>query len=473
MYHFGGSRPSNLRSPPRYGPPSGYDRFEGSYSSHGPPAGGYAPGTGPVYGESRYRQHENYSPNNGGNGRHSGPDVYHPQEGTFSFRSEAPPTIDFRAADSRRPRSPPRQRIQQNFNNHRNNSNINRQGQQGQRGGYRGRGGPRLASERDFLKGNRAPTPELMPGMEDDDHGVRYKPVEDLSDSEEAEMDMSDDEDGEGDQPKKKQARTDKKPADGNSSPKFAPVPKWSNPDPYTVLPPVDENSRKKKDVVKLIRKARVGVSSASAAKADGDTDDFISFDFGTKSDEENDVMDTTAQGVGVAGAPTGPRTLSYPHALTLTPEGHAPRKRSFPTDSANVVDLTSESTTTTKPMSNSNNIMPIKSVTSNSSQNNDVALPNKPTTSKSSNIIDLTSNPSLGSRKRNIRDEIKHTPTLSEALSYGARVREEPGVSKGMKGVPRPVSGSMVQDWQPVHGVSPTPWITIDHSDTTNMGLW
>ena len=53
-----------------------------------------------------------------------------------------------------------------------------------------------MASDREFLRGNRAPTPELMPGV-DDSNGIKYKRAEDLSDSDEAEMDMSDDEDGE------------------------------------------------------------------------------------------------------------------------------------------------------------------------------------------------------------------------------------------------------------------------------------
>lgn len=456
MYHFGGSRP---RSPPRYNNAPGYDRFQGSPPSYGSSGGGYAPGTGPAHNDRRPYQSDTYSPNNGGYGRRT--DVYRPQEGNFTFRSEAPPSIDFRSTDSRRPRSPPRQRNQAN-SSYRGSSNINRQGQSGQRGGYRGRGGPRLASERDFLKGNRAPTPELMPGMEEDDHGIRYKALEDLSDSEEAEMDMSDNEGDDG-EPRKKQARIGDSAPDGNNSPKFAPAPKWSNPDPYTVLPPVDGSSRKKKDVVKLIRKARVDAVPGSIAKANGDTDDFISFNFGDETEAEDNAVDTKAQGVGVVGAPTGPRTLSHPHPLPQTPDSHGTRKRSFPIDLADVVDLTFETRSNPPP----NKMMPIKPSVPKPPQHKTIILPNKPATS------DFTTDPSLGSRKRNFRDEIKQTPTLREAFSLGAKVKKEPGVSKSTKGVPRPVNGIMVRDWQPIHGISSTPWITIDHSDTTNMGLW
>ena len=102
--------------------------------------------------------------------------------------------------------------------------------------------------------------------------GAKYIPIEDVSDSSEAEMDMSDDdEDDESAEPKKKQVKTVKKAADGDS------VPKWSNPDPYTALPPVEE-SRKRKDVVKLIRKARVEAATAKAGESAPVADDFISF---------------------------------------------------------------------------------------------------------------------------------------------------------------------------------------------------
>ena len=154
-----------------------------------------------------------------------------------------------------------------------------------------------MASDRAFLKGNREPTPELMPGMDEEETGVRFKPIEDVSDSEETEMDISDDENGAAEQPKKKVRIVDKA-ADGDS------VPRWSNPDPYTALPPPDESQRKKKDVVKLIRKARVETTSTSTTKVDP-ADDFISFDFGDEGDAlQNDDHSPDKSGMGVAGAP-------------------------------------------------------------------------------------------------------------------------------------------------------------------------
>ena len=54
--------------------------------------------------------------------------------------------------------------------------------------------------------------------------------------------------------------------------------PKWSNPDPYTSLPPPPDTTGTRVDVVKLIRKARNEHAVADNAMAA--QDDFISFDF-------------------------------------------------------------------------------------------------------------------------------------------------------------------------------------------------
>jgi non-canonical poly(A) RNA polymerase PAPD5/7 len=75
-------------------------------------------------------------------------------------------------------------------------------------------------------------------------------------------------------------------------------VPRWSNPDPYTALPPVDESNRKHKDVVKLIRKARVETASVTVMAVTNDQD-FISFD----GDDFN-----TADSSPPLRAPTGPK---------------------------------------------------------------------------------------------------------------------------------------------------------------------
>lgn len=88
-------------------------------------------------------------------------------------------------------------------------------------------------------------------------------------------MDFSSADDNEEGRPRKKRAL---EPASAPAS--APPAPKWSNPDPYTVLPPPDDSQSKKVDVVKLIRKARVSENATQAGKADAvaSNEDFISF---------------------------------------------------------------------------------------------------------------------------------------------------------------------------------------------------
>jgi hypothetical protein len=67
------------------------------------------------------------------------------------------------------------------------------------------------------------------------------------------------------------------------------PLPKWSNPDPYTALPPPDESRTKRKDVVKLIQNAKVTAADRAASEnAIADNADFVSFDFGDDNDDSS-----------------------------------------------------------------------------------------------------------------------------------------------------------------------------------------
>lgn len=338
-------------------------------------------------------------------------DSYRPPSNDFSFRMEPPPSIDLgRMSDSYRPAQP--KSIEYRAGHSAGHSGNNRQ-ERNHRSG-RGRGGPRnrgaftrKAAERPFLVSTRASTPELMPGMEEaDGRAVKYRALEELSDSDEADMDVSSD--GENDrsaeeQPKKKQARTDlNKSADGDS------VPRWSNPDPYTVLPPPDESQRKKMDVVKLIRKARVVSSSDAASKTEPVADDFISFDFNDDvevNEEESEESLNDQNGSGVPGAPTGPRGFSHLE---------------------NVQKLTS---------------------------------PNTKDGKSGRSILDTSSDPALGSRKRTINDEIKdgHYPPAKQTFILPKRASD----------------GSIVSGWRVNTTISPTPWCTVDHAATENMGYW
>jgi non-canonical poly(A) RNA polymerase PAPD5/7 len=288
-----------------------------------------------------------------------------------------------------------------------------------------------MASDRAFLKGNRAPTPELMPGVDDSD-GIKYKRAEDLSDSDEAEMDMSDEEDGDS-QPAKKRARIEATTEDST-------IHKWSNPDPYTVLPPPDESQRKKKDVVKLIRKARVSTGSGKA-KAGNEPGDFISLNFGEESDEEElsePESEPEPSGRGVVGAPSGPRALQEPiHAAPTQP-------RNMPAPLRDIVNTTSNHRGATNFISDDNL----------GSRKGNAYDEIKPNTSARNAGLD----PNLGSRKRNARDEILNPP---------------PMLYKTTRGKPPKVDGQILKEWRVPSGETGTPWHTHDHSDTASIGVW
>lgn len=189
-----------------------------------------------------------------------------------------------------------------------NNSSYNSNGSYGY--GRRGRGGGQfehrrnLAANRPIL--SQTATGEGNGGVIQDfvgegNEGTTYLNLDDLSDSDEAEMDISGDEkeageadegsgDDDGSAPRKR-ARRSEKTSGKDEIATFA-TPKWSNPDPYTVLPPTEgQNAPKKKDVVQLIRKARVK-AERTAAETSADTEEFISCGMDSSDDDEILIID-------------------------------------------------------------------------------------------------------------------------------------------------------------------------------------
>lgn len=252
---------------------------------------------------------DSYRPNNGAPGyrfdgaadnyRPDDPGRQHSRAGNrtdFTFESshaapQFPPTGPANSGSRKNPRF-----NQQRDRNRSQYADSNR----GRRGN--GRGGFRKAAphERALLRQRDDGSPERTMGVSDGPN--RFLNPEDLSDDSEQDMEFETDD---------SDARHNKKPAladrasraDGDS------VPRWSNPDPYTVLPPPDETTGKKTDFVKLIRKAKN--QEAEKAATDGAVaanDDFISFDV------EEDPMPT-----GVS------KPLSLPDVSHLAPRKPVP----------------------------------------------------------------------------------------------------------------------------------------------------
>ncbi|EEH19727.1 hypothetical protein PABG_01986 [Paracoccidioides brasiliensis Pb03] len=155
---------------------------------------------------------------------------------------------------------------------------------------------PKTSARPLLLMLQRETTPEFLGGSQSEEQKPRkFMALEDLSDSDEAEMEVSSADEGSHPPPRKKQA------IESNTGP-VAQVPKWSNPDPYTVLPPYDENPAKRRDVVKLIRKARIQQSvdqpKPEEKNAVVSNDDFISFG-----------LDDIEMDVPPENAPRGPKS--------------------------------------------------------------------------------------------------------------------------------------------------------------------
>lgn len=150
----------------------------------------------------------------------------------------------------------------------------------------------RPTSERPLLAQEREKTPEFLGSAEDAAPKFAHLDELELTDTDEADMDVSDSENGSGEDGDESRPRKKQKSA----TPAASEPPKWSNPDPYTVLPPPDESRTKRPDFVKLIRKARLATAKTTKTDEVTTNEDFISLDF-----NEEDYQPPE-------NAPTGPK---------------------------------------------------------------------------------------------------------------------------------------------------------------------
>ena len=158
----------------------------------------------------------------------------------------------------------------------------------------------KAAHTRDILtRQHRDATPEQLAGM-NERHEPRFSGFDEVSHSSEesdSKQNISEDE-----RPVKR-AKTE-----GTSE--VAPT-KWSNPDPYTVLPPPDTLGGPKKDIVNIIRKAKTDASNLDMAKkAISENADFISLDV-----NDNDNDDDQHGRYSTAPSPLGD---SFDHDMSI-----------------------------------------------------------------------------------------------------------------------------------------------------------
>lgn len=237
---------------------------------------------------------------------------------------------------------------------------------------------------------------------------MTYKAIDQLSDSDETDMDMSDSDNNELTGPAAKRVRTIAQPKNGDNAPK------WSNPDPYTALPPVEESDKKRKDMVQLIRKARVETAANARASlpAPADDVDFIRCDSDSdeqdiEEDEEEAFIDPLTYNRGNASAQGASVALNGP-----------PRDSTKPSLPALLV------------ASGSGQVAPTTNQTLGNGKQ------------RAANVVDLKSSSSLGSRKRTHDDVLK--------LPEHARLKP---ASK------QPVGGAICKDWRTKSGEHSCPW--------------
>ena len=201
------------------------------------------------------------------------------------------------------------------------------------------------------------------------------------------------------------------------------PVPKWSNPDPYTSLPPPESLGAPKKDIVHVIRKSKID----SAPKSDSnnavkENADFISFSFddGMANGEVSDDSDFVNKSKAPASAPVAPSAMTRQEK----PSGK---------EATNGFQLGTYSTS----------FQPINSHAPRSAMDDTVGPPPPPP----AGLIMPT-------------DE--ELVTKFDAGTKGKkRKREEQAKAPG----------AIVQEWE-ANDSDPTPWYTVDHSRTANLGL-
>lgn len=382
--HRGGGR----RSPPRWSPPSNMYQFGGGDS--------YRPGD----------RSDRPAPRNGD------------RRDDFTFRA-GDQDLRFPPADAHRPSRDRNRRPQARDRRPRQHNHP-------ARGPWR----PPAPHERAILRSSREKTPEQLEGMAEGK--VKFISLSDVSDSE-AEMELeSSDEDASDDaeHPPAKKAKSANDGADDGDA-----RPKWSNPDPYTALPPPDETHGKKRDFVRLIRKAKVSAEQdAASSNAIAKNEDFISLNFDDDEDQQNG--DDDADSASDAGAQSGSRSFSHLDYLH-------PDRKTVSSEDAMEKPLTA------------------------ASMGPPPGLPGLPARPPPTNSLDVWPPPPLQppigpkGTKRARQDDDDELESLPPPLPKGKKRKREV------------IDGRIVEDWHTRPDSSPTPWCTTDHSATQPMGYW
>jgi hypothetical protein len=362
-----------------------------------------------------------------------GDDRYRPPQGDFTFRVDKPAGVQ--ESDTYRPqnnsgRNDRRRGYSPNRDAKRNRGAQNRRDHHSsQPFGARPRRPMFIAAERELLKVNHETGNEQL--LYDPSNSVQYRPLDELTDSEaESNLSNEDQQDGE---PAHKRARLSLEQSASDNN-----VPKWSNPDPYTALPIQPIEQKKKKDVVQLIRKARIQPDQPRASLP-ADLADFIALDDDDEDEQENTKTTEEYDDDYEPTLDLGPSVVNVPSPAPNQGSHIAPG----PADQSPVFADLSKQTTASMPATASGTAV-VEDVPVENPQR--VVRPRLPR-----GVLFEDPTPAiLGNRKRTWDDEIKvpHA-TLKKASKI-------------------PASGEIVEAWRPRADLNPIPWF---RPNATNSG--
>ena len=215
-------------------------------------------------------------------------------------------------------------------------------------------------------------------------------------------------------------------------------VPKWSNPDPYTSLPPTDTHGAPKKDIVNVIRKAKIDSGPKSeSTNAVKNNIDFISFNL---DDDSNDDSDDRSEEGQVSDRDS---TRAIDGRPRHAPPRNAPAAPAATSAKRNRRHHLNGATTELEP----------EPVPSSFRTNN-------------SRTIDSHMSDGMGPPPPPPAELVMPTDQELAALHAG-----DSGGKKRKRGQQAKGRGDVVPEWE-VNESNPTPWCTIDHSHTVNVGL-
>ena len=354
-----------------------------------------------------------------------------------------------------------------------------RRGPPGQHGGKAFAAGARVPfrkpppHQRDILRrqeGNS--TPEQLHGMNEEGQarfGEANFSTSEEDGSEDGEIDDSAMDEGDG---PRKRVKADAADSEAQAAPK------WSNPEYFTALPPPESGGGPKKDIVQVIRKAKIDAAprqdSSNAVKENAD---FISFSM------DEDVVDLGSMKLNDSGAepnePKPPKRQRKPKDALLAPAQRADEVQAEPREKPAKRPPKSAPTAPLESMNQANQSIdePQEDPAPKKRRPKQFVSPKPPFRGFKLPKADKSKDP-IGPPPQPPMD-IDHMMSVADRMAPKKQplAKATPQQSSEPKGKKRKAAliskglGDVLAEWVD-NGTNPTPWCTVDHTKTANVGF-